>query len=42
VHVIHTTNSNTGASVTHIATMDNVTTLGGLAAGVNANFGGRP
>jgi hypothetical protein len=42
VHVIHTTNSNTGAGVSLIATMDNVTTLAGLATGVAGNFGGRP
>ena len=42
VHVIHTTNSDTGAGVSLIATMDNVTTLAGLATGVAGNFGGRP
>jgi hypothetical protein len=41
VHVIHTTNSNTGAGVSLIATMDNVTTLAGLATGVAGNFDGR-
>jgi hypothetical protein len=39
VHVIHTTNSDTGAGVSLIATMDNVA---GLAATVAGNFGGRP
>jgi hypothetical protein len=42
VHVIHTTNSNTGAGVSLVATLDNVTTLAGLAATVAGNFGGRP
>jgi hypothetical protein len=41
VHVIHTTNSDTGAGVSLIATMDNVTTLAGLATGVAGNFDGR-
>ena len=42
VHVIHTTNSNTGANVTHLATLDNITTLVGLTATDATNFGGRP
>jgi hypothetical protein len=42
VHVIHTTNSDTGASLSLIATLDNVTTLAGLATGGLNNFGGRP
>ena len=42
VHVIHTTNSDTGAGVSLIATLDNVTTLAGLATGALNNFGGRP
>jgi Ca2+-binding RTX toxin-like protein len=42
VHVIHTTNSNTGANVSHLATLDNITTLAGLTASDVTNFGGRP
>ncbi len=42
VHVIHITNSNTGAGVTHIATLDNVGNLAGIQAAVAGNFGGRP
>jgi hypothetical protein len=42
VHVIHTTNSNTGANVSHLATLDNITTLAGLTASDATNFGGRP
>jgi Ca2+-binding RTX toxin-like protein len=41
VHVIHVTNSNTGAAPSLIAVLDNVTTLAGLQAAVAANFGGR-
>jgi Ca2+-binding RTX toxin-like protein len=41
VHVIHTTNSNTGAGVSLVATLDSVTTLAGLAAAGAGNFGGR-
>jgi len=42
VHVIHTTNSNTGANVTLLATMDNITTVGDLTNSDSTNFGGRP
>jgi hypothetical protein len=40
--VIHTTNSNTGANVTLLATMDNITTVGDLTNSDSTNFGGRP
>jgi Ca2+-binding RTX toxin-like protein len=47
-HVIHTTNSNTGAGVTLLAVLNNITHLTGGNAGTNivdvvaGNFGGRP
>ena len=41
VHVIHTTDSDTGANVRLVATLDNVTTLAALATAGAGNFGGR-
>jgi hypothetical protein len=39
VHVIHVTDSDSGAGLTLIAVLDNLATTAGL---VNGNFGGRP